>query len=78
MTYKEFVSGNIPGVADPVTGAPLKVLVVGNSEKSNIIMSLRGTPGTLFDPINGSMGACRRTAPSCPITISMCWQNGLI
>ena len=62
MDYKEFVQGNIPAIADPA-GKPLKVLVVGNSRQSNIIMALRGTQGSLFDPVEGTIGRLPPTGP---------------
>lgn len=56
MTYQEFVTGNVPGVSDPNTGGPMPILVSGNSAQSNIIMALRGTPGSPFDPNSGAFG----------------------
>lgn len=61
MDYKQFTEGDIPGVTSG--GQPLKVLVRKDSKKSNLIMSLRGTPGTIFDPENGTIG---RMPPSGP------------
>jgi hypothetical protein len=63
MTHDQFVNGNLPNVTNPDTGEPLKILVVGNADASNLIMSLRGTPGTLFDPDTGLIG---RMPPSGP------------
>jgi hypothetical protein len=34
LTYNEFISGNVPGVADATTMQPWKILVVGNSAAS--------------------------------------------
>jgi hypothetical protein len=51
LPYQEFVTGNIPNVVDPNTGAPIPILVKGNSSASNLIHSLRGTG--LFDPAQG-------------------------
>src|SRR5438270_619707 len=39
MTYKEFTTGNIPGVS---SGGPWKILVIGHSDQSNIIQILMG------------------------------------
>jgi hypothetical protein len=55
LDYDQFVNGNVPGVIDPGTGLPLKVLIRRNSANSNIILALRGE-GPLFDPDNGSIG----------------------
>ncbi len=44
LSYDQFVNGNTPGV-DP----PVKILIIGNSAQSNLILSLRGA-GPLFDP----------------------------
>lgn len=63
MTYAEFVNGNIPNVEHPETEEPLKILVAGNAEQSNLIMTLRGAPGTIFDPDTGLIG---RMPPSGP------------
>ena len=57
LTYDDLVNGNVPGV-DP----PAKILVVGNSAQSNIILSLRGL-GPLFDPKNGSYGQMPADGP---------------
>lgn len=63
MTYQQFTEGDIPGVSDPGSGKPLKVLVSKDSAHSNIIMALRGTAGTIFDPVNGSIGRMPPTGP---------------
>ncbi len=55
LTYEQFTTGNVPGVVDPNTNQPMKILVVGNSQASNIVLALSGTPGTLFDP-HGKIG----------------------
>jgi hypothetical protein len=47
LSYDEFINGNVPGV-----NPPMKILVVGNSNASNLILALRGAPGTVFDPAN--------------------------
>ena len=56
LTYSQFINGNVPGVVDPVTKLPLKILVIGNSKASNLILALQGAKGTLFDP-DPSVGA---------------------
>jgi hypothetical protein len=50
LQYVEFVEGNVPGVTDPTSGDPMPILVKGNSAASNIILALKGAPGTPFDP----------------------------
>jgi|HubBroStandDraft_6_1064221.scaffolds.fasta_scaffold484432_1 hypothetical protein len=50
LTYNEFISGNVPGVADATTMQPWKILVVGNSAASNLILALSGATGTVFAP----------------------------
>jgi hypothetical protein len=62
MDYKEFTQGNIPGIKDSA-GKPLKILVVGNSRRSNLILALRGTSGTIFDPVRGTAGRLPPTGP---------------
>jgi len=57
LTYEQFVNGNAPGV-DP----PVKILIVGNSAQSNIILSLRGS-GPLFDPNTGTYGQMPADGP---------------
>jgi hypothetical protein len=52
MTYDDFTNGNVPGVVDPTTKLPMKILVIGNSKASNLILALQGAPGTVFDPAN--------------------------
>lgn len=56
LSYQQFVSGNVPGVTDPNSGQPMPILIKGNSQQSNIIMALRGTPGSPFDPNSGAIG----------------------
>src|SRR3954471_12500960 len=56
FTYDQFVNGNVPGVTDPNSGSALPILVKGNSQGSNIVMALLGTPGSLFDPKTGAIG----------------------
>ncbi len=51
LTYDQFVNGNVPGVTDLNTGAPIPILVKGKSSSSNIILSLQGKG--LFDPQTG-------------------------
>jgi hypothetical protein len=66
MTRAQFIEGNIPNVSDPLTSKPLKILVVGNAEQSNLIMSLRGAPDTIFDPDTGSIGRMPPSGPFMP------------
>lgn len=40
--YDSFINGNVPNVQDGL-GNPVKILVVGNSAASNVIMALKGT-----------------------------------
>jgi hypothetical protein len=63
MSYREFIEGNVPGVSDRATGKPLKILVIGNSRESNIIMALRGHVGSPFDRDTGSIGRMPPTGP---------------
>lgn len=49
LSYTQFVTGTVPGVGMPI-------LIKGDSAKSNIIMALRGTPGSPFDPNTGDIG----------------------
>jgi hypothetical protein len=44
LTYPQFTTGNVPGVNPAV-----KILVVGDSKNSNIILALQGV-GPLFGP----------------------------
>jgi hypothetical protein len=55
LTYQQFTTGDVPGIVDPNTNLPMKILVVGNSQASNIILALSGAAGTLFDP-HGRIG----------------------
>jgi len=50
--YDDFVNGNVPGVTDSTTNLPMKILVIGSSKTSNLILALQGAPGTVFDPNN--------------------------
>jgi hypothetical protein len=52
LSYNDFVNGNVPGVTDPDTGAPMPILVKGNAAQSNLILALQGT-----GPIFGADGA---------------------
>ena len=56
LSYTQFVTGNVPGVTDPNSGKPMPILIKGNSASSNIIMALRGTAGSPFDPNTGAFG----------------------
>jgi hypothetical protein len=49
LPYDQFVNGNVPRVLDPKTNAPMKILVKGDSAHSNLILSLKGAAGTVFD-----------------------------
>jgi hypothetical protein len=62
MSYRQFIEGNVPEVTDPA-GKPLKILVVGNAGKSNIIMALRGTAGSIFDREKGAIGRMPPVGP---------------
>jgi hypothetical protein len=62
LTYDAFVHGNVPHVTDPDTGKPLPILVVGDSSKSTLILSLRGE-GPLFDPSTGAFGQMPANGP---------------
>jgi hypothetical protein len=55
LSYTQFRDGDVPNVADPGTGDPLKILVVGKPDQSNIILALRGV-GPLFDNNTGTIG----------------------
>lgn len=57
LTYKQFTTGDVPGVAG------YKILVVGSSAKSNIIMALSGTPNSPFDPNSGAIGQMPQPNP---------------
>jgi hypothetical protein len=57
LTYQQFVNGNVPGV-DP----PVKILIVGNSAQSNLILSLLGS-GPLFDDPNTGYGRMPADGP---------------
>jgi hypothetical protein len=50
LSYDDFINGNVPGIVHPVTGLPMKILVVGDPDNSNLIEALRGTKGSVFDP----------------------------
>ncbi len=57
LNYTQFTTGNVPGVAG------YKILVVGNSAKSNIVMALSGTPNSPFDPNSGTIGQMPQPNP---------------
>lgn len=63
LSYNDFIGGNVPGVADPNTGQPMKILVVGDSASSNLIQALAGTPGSVFDPNGGAIGQMPASGP---------------
>jgi hypothetical protein len=54
LTYKEFTTGNVPGVTDGPS-APYRILVVGDGANSNLVMALQGK-GPLFNKDNGAFG----------------------
>lgn len=56
LTYDQFVNGNVPGVKDPTSQQPMRILIPGNAKVSNIILALQGAPETLFDPNTGDFG----------------------
>jgi hypothetical protein len=55
LTEQEFLTGNVPRVTDD-NGDPMRICIPGDGENSPLVQSLRGTPGTIFDPVNGSFG----------------------
>lgn len=57
MLYKDFISGNVPGINPPV-----KILVVGNGLGSNLVQALMGV-GPLFDPNSGKYGQMPANGP---------------
>lgn len=57
LNYSQFTTGDVPGVAG------YKILEVGNSAKSNIIMALAGTPNSPFDPNSGTIGQMPQPSP---------------
>jgi hypothetical protein len=63
LTYDQFVTGNVPNVRNPTNGQPMPILVKGDSQQSNIIMALQGTPGTPFDPNTGAFGQMPADGP---------------
>jgi len=63
LTYDQFVNGNVPGVKDPTTNQPMRILVKGSSAKSNIILALSGAAGTAFDPDTGGIGPMPANGP---------------
>lgn len=56
LTYEQFINGNVPGVTDPVSQQPIRIVVPGNSRQSNLILALQGAPNTLFDSNTGAFG----------------------
>ena len=49
-------------MVDPTTFTPLKILVVGKPEESNLILSLSGV-GPLFDNDTGAIGRMPKDGP---------------
>jgi hypothetical protein len=56
LTYEQFTGGSVPGVKDPVSQQPLRILIPGNSRASNLILALQGASNTLFDSNTGAFG----------------------
>lgn len=71
LTYDQFTTDDVPGVS-----GGFKILEIGNSAKSNIIMALSGTPGTTFDP-NGT-GIGQMPQPSPPYDAATPTQSDII
>lgn len=63
MTYEQFVSGSVPGVADPNTGQHMPILAKGDAAQSNIILALQGAAGTVFDNNSGAIGQMPADGP---------------
>jgi hypothetical protein len=59
MSYTAFTTGNVPGVV--VEGNSVPILVKGNSQNSNLILSLQGK-GPLFGP-TGAIGQMPASGP---------------
>lgn len=57
LTYAQFTTGEVPGVPG------FKILEIGDSAKSNIIMALSGTPNSPFDPNSGNIGPMPQPSP---------------
>jgi hypothetical protein len=57
MTHAQFISGNVPGITDNI-----RILVVGKSQESNIVLALQGR-GPLFDPNIGRFGQMPANGP---------------
>lgn len=68
MSYPQFTTDEVPDIFDADTGDPLHfpILVKGKPDESNLIKALRGTPGTPFDPNNGSIGRMPVGGPQMP------------
>lgn len=71
LSYEQFITGNVPGVS-----GNYKILVVGNSAQSNIIMALSGTPNSPFDPNKGTIG--QMPYPNAPYNSANPSQNDVI
>jgi hypothetical protein len=54
LDYKEFTTGNVPGV-DFGANPPYRIVVVGDGASSNMVMALQGK-GPLFNKDNGEFG----------------------
>jgi hypothetical protein len=57
LNYQQFTAGDVPNVNPPVP-----ILVVGDSSKSYLILSLQGI-GPLFDPNTGTYGQMPANGP---------------
>ena len=63
LSYQEFIAGNMPGVGGGPDDGGFKIVQVGNSKQSNIILALTGAAGTVFDPNTGSIGQMPQPNP---------------
>jgi hypothetical protein len=63
LNYQEFIAGNMPGVGGGPDNGGFKIVDVGNSKQSNIILALMGAAGTVFDPNTGSIGQMPQPNP---------------
>jgi hypothetical protein len=64
LTYQQFTTGNVPGVVDPTTKQPIKILVVGHSAQSNFINILKGPLlGIPQMPFDGTPFTAAQIAP---------------
>jgi hypothetical protein len=54
LSYNDFINGDVPNELDPANNQPVRILVKGDSTKSNLIFALLGI-GPTFGP-TGSIG----------------------